>query len=271
MINYITPFIDKATPYINIIAPQMNQIISKIGLIQIAQIAFVYNLFDSAIANILALETNRHGTDIYSYAKIHLQGAKTCKGGHVKDSYQSHSKNRVFVFKDNKNLDDSISTTICAFGYSLGAYLSYAPDFLNSARAGVLQLLPIIPSCLAALVTPTVKFRHTPEQLKKDFKIDDEGGALFTEKNISPLHLGISGSLIQGLNFSLFNRISNHPTKFILGVVQLTAAVGLTCIFCGVVTSSPVINSAITVGSAFMNNHWIISNIALGVLHITTF
>lgn len=273
MIQYldkITPFFTNVTPFVNKIAPHVTQVVSKIGFAQLAQIAFVYKLYDNALANILALETNRHGTSIYSYAKIHLQGAKTSKGGHLQDQYQRHSKNRVFVFGDNKSLNDAIGTTICAIGYSHGAYLGLMPNFISNSRSKLVQIFFVVGAIFPALLTPTVKFRFTPEQLKKDFKVDEEGGALFTEKDVGISHLGIKGSLIKGLNISVFKRISNNPSKFVLGIAQIVAAVGLTCIYCGVVTSSPLINSSIIVVSEFMKNHLIIKNVAFGALYLST-
>jgi len=293
--NYLTVSFDKLSsmatqigPYLDKIAPQATQVISKIGLSGIAKIAFLYTLYDDALANILALETNRHGTSIYSYAKIHLQGAKVRYGGHVADYYQSHSQNRVFVFEDHASffgskgftfaLKDRLSTHSCAMGYSQGAYealLNNGMNFLYSKGVpqSILRTFSIPKSILSVafgVLSPVVKFRFTAEQLQRDFKPDDKGCALYTEKDISVTHLGISGSLIQGVNFSVFKRIYRKPTQFLLGCVQLTAAVALTCLYTGIGTSFPILRSSVAIITEVAERHTIIKNIVLGALFTST-
>lgn len=288
-LDKLTVAVAQASPYLSLATSKASQIISKIGLSELVKIAFLYQLYDDAIANILALETNRHGTSIYSYAKIHLQGAKTCYGGHVEDGYQAHSANRFFVFEDHASffgtkgvkyaLGDRLSTHISAMGYSQMAYQALAAQGLTALnRLGIPQgflrtfELPIfISSIPLGIFSPSLKFRFTPEQLRQDFKPDNLGGALYTEKDVSITHLGISGSLIQGVNLSVFKRIYHKPSQFLFGCVQLTAAIALTCIYTAIATPFPVINSSITVIKELMDRHHVIKNIALGALFTSTF
>lgn len=285
-IGHVSSAFIQVGPRLHKALPRMTQIVSKIGLSELTKIAFLYKLYDDALANILALETNRHGTSLYSYAKIHMQGAKVCYGGHIRDAYQGHSQNRIFVFKDHASfsenlsfsIKDRLSTFLCSMGYSQGAYsasMRHGLEALGNLGVPSSLLRPfVLPSIILSIplgiLSPTLKFRFTPEQLDKDFREDNEGGALYTEKDISPTHLGISGSLIQGVNFSIFKRIYNKPSKFILGCVQLTAAVALTCIYTGLATPFPLVNTSITIISEVMEKHSIIKNIALGALYTST-
>lgn len=79
-------------------------------------------------------------------------------------------------------------------------------------------------------LTPTLRFKFTPEEVKANFTIDSEYGDLAykTSSNIGTDRIGIIGSLRQGMNCQVFQRIYNNPCKFLLGLAQLTSAVALT-------------------------------------------
>lgn len=114
----------------------------------------------------------------------------------------------------------------------------YGP-FHFSHMANTVLLRPLLPSVVSeilgyamALVTPTVKFRFTPEDFRENFEADSflplKIEASFIRKDIDTSHIGISGSLIQGLNSRCFSRIKNNPVTFALGIVQIVSAIALT-------------------------------------------
>ncbi len=50
------------------------------------------------------------------------------------------------------------------------------------------------------------------------------GCAYRTAQPISPIHLGITGSLTQGINSNIWERMVTHPYKVAIGVALLTTA-----------------------------------------------
>ena len=254
MTRSLSLYLDRAVPYLSgAAAPIVHRLrdgVSKIGFYQLAQIAFLYQLYDSGIANILALETNRHGTSLYSYIKIHLQGVKISKG-------------RAFVYEDDESL-----LSVGGLCNRLITPFSASFDSIN-AYAGL--YIPFIISIPLGLISPVVKFRFTPEQLAKDFKEDTEpNGALYPEKDIGVSHLGITGSLMQGLNPSILKRIYSKPTKFLLGCAQLVAAIALTCIVYKISTPFFRVNLILAAVAENMERHRTITKIALCGLNLST-
>jgi hypothetical protein len=149
---------------------------------------------------------------------------------------------------------------------------AYFPIFklLKPTKKLELSIIGIISSFLGC-ASPVVKFRFTPEQINEDFnKNQDRKPILYAKKDIGVTHVEITGSLIQGINSSVFTRIYHKPTKFLYGCVQLVAAVGLTCIYCNIATASPLLNSILAVVSESMKHHQTMTKVALGVLHIST-
>ncbi|HEV7736732.1 MAG TPA: hypothetical protein VGO47_05080, partial [Chlamydiales bacterium] len=71
-----------------------------------------------------------------------------------------------------------------------------------------------------------LRFKFTPEVFKANFTPDRTmpKGCFYTKKPISPLHLGVNGSLLQGLNLGMFSRMVQHPSRMLRGVVFLGAA-----------------------------------------------
>ncbi len=62
-----------------------------------------YSLFDSGLANILGLETLRHGTNPINYLGIRLNGGDPDHGGKASGSkYGLGTKNYFHIFKDNE-------------------------------------------------------------------------------------------------------------------------------------------------------------------------
>lgn len=278
LISRAAPYLQESLPCMSAMAPRAKEIVSKIGLSQLAQIHLVYQLFDSGLANFLALDTARHGTTLYSYLKIQFQGGKTCYGGHVNDINQSESLNRIFAFSDESTLVGLTKVPLYTSYFSGYAHFARMDKFIGKKIEHTFLELPLLVlSFLPGLISPTVKYRFTPQEIKRKFEHDEDnvfdgkgGMVLHTKENIGISHLGITGSLIQGMNPSIFGRIYNKPEKFALGCAQLVAAIALTCIYCGILTSSPLINTSITVIAELMNQHAILSKIALCAIYFTT-
>lgn len=251
MTNYIVPILERASPYFTQIASQAS-LVSKAGS-RLVQGALLYQLYDSAIANMLCLDTLRHGTSLSSVVRINLQGAKP-------EMSPSSLIRVVSLYTDfddkshslGKKITAKLFTPLFTTYYSIRAnardFGSHLPEPTAPLGKVLYLVIEFIASVALGIFSPTVKFRFTPEEREERFLVDkgdDDAkgsGSLYTTDEIETSHLGISGSLRQGLNSSLVGRIKTHPGKFVLGLAQLTAAVALTSIWVGG-TSVPVLST----------------------------
>lgn len=189
----------------------------------------VYNLADAGLARFLVLETLTHGTSLPSYIRINLRGADPRMGGAKCGSsagigierFVENSKNFFHVFKDSWVTNESMFAKI---------YKPIAPrlhaSLAGSASAG--NGVPKIIGAIAGFFTPTIKFRFTPAQITPggfENDPDYEGLAYRTPKPIGVSHIGMTGSIIQGINPGVFSRMRANPGKVLCGVALLTAAV----------------------------------------------
>jgi hypothetical protein len=78
-------------------------------------------------------------------------------------------------------------------------------------------------SLIAALFIPTIKLRYRDEEAKEKFSDPLSGNVvLYTDKTVSPLHIGLLGTLTNGigLRFPLWT----HPIKVLRGAGKLALA-----------------------------------------------
>lgn len=200
----------------------------------------IYNLVDSGLANVFALETLTHGTGPFGYIGINLNGADPNYGGGNTGSsvgsgfsrYIETSKNYFHVFKDSGFYEDSsnfLEKIFIPIGKTLlpklHSTLSGMATFGYSFNNGFQNLPKGIIGGFAGFFTPTLKFRFTPEDLCLFENDPDYGGIAYrTTAAISSSHLGITGSLQQGINLGMFDRIVANPQKVLIGISLLAAA-----------------------------------------------
>jgi hypothetical protein len=176
--------------------------------------------------------------------------------------YIENSKNYFHVFKDsdavpmNKKIDikyvdgkkieevtNEVDHEFCCSPYLIGQVFNRALPTMHSVFSGThmftsenevgpVAVVKKVAGGVLGFFTPTLRFKFTPEEMKATFEDDPDysGLALRTNKNIGPEHLGILGSLRQGLNLQVFERIFHHPLKFLLGLIQVVAAVALSAL-----------------------------------------
>jgi len=202
-----------------------------------------YNLLDAGLSRFLALETLTHGTGPGGYIGINLRGGDPqCGGGEKSASFVYHpglaqrSINYFHVFKDSEFQGDKKEVIMPAILNLCGNYL--LPK-AHAILAGVamfnisprLQLLTMPVGGAVGLFTPTLKFRFTPEEVEnlknsEQFENDEDSVNLAykTKKPISPWRLGITGSLVAGLNSKMFKRMIQRPLKVAFGALLLALA-----------------------------------------------
>lgn len=254
--------------------------------------AYCYKLCDAGVANLLGLETCRHATSMINYPKIWLLGNKTSCGGNsetvflkatsndpawIKQREQANAK-MAYVWRDTvANHDGGLISSIENSLFSIGKR-GFFPMFF-SAQANAVSVMPYLGTVAAAIagpamacITPTIKYHFTPEELESQFEADPDlrAFALRTRENISPFHLGITGSLLHGINTGLVQRIKDNPAKFALGCAQVAAAIGLNAASGGVASSYPLVNMSIQVAAKFAANHQGICRLVQSALAFST-
>ncbi len=202
-----------------------------------------YSLLDEGIANVLGLETLRHGDSLIHYISGNLFGIDpatrsgltgSCVGSHmlargvVRDCFRS-SKGYFYVFKDSKfDYDDcSPIAFLPSIAYKLGlsrwhAILSGISTTAAENTNRISFWGRILLGGLNGAVTPTMKFRYTLDNLQQ-FENDPDycEAAYRTREPISVAHMGILGSLWQGMNSGVFYRIADRPYAALVGVALI--------------------------------------------------
>ncbi len=168
-----------------------------------------FMLFDSALANILALHTLRHGTCFRNWSSIQFTGADPGMGAkapgqtkHLNGSMKDKCENAFFLWRDGEN--------------NAHYYADMSAQAFWGNRCRLLSLID-------GAFTPTLRFRLEGREI--------DGGRLerpnwrsdcyFTRHRISPMRLGVSGSMVAGVNRRVFSRIRRRPLRFCAGILQL--------------------------------------------------
>lgn len=205
----------------------------------------VYNLIDIGLARFFALETLTHGTGPLGYIGISLYGADPAYGGGNTGSsvtlgnagYVRNSKNYFHVYRDSAITSpcEGFDRSVCHFLPILTARVhamgSGMANFGSSTTEGVNKAIRSAIGGIAGLLTPTLKFRFKPEAVLNcnescRFQNDpDYGGLAYrTAEAIPSSHLGITGSLTQGIDSEMLSRMTNNSEKVLLGCAMLGAA-----------------------------------------------
>lgn len=234
----------------------------------------IFTLLDEGLANVLGLQSLRHGTCLTNYVSILTDGGDPSHGGKASGSavggqavmgkdqaerYSQECKDYFHVFRDSdfsqfsrvystsfgedgevvseETLQKKETTTCKALLMRVSVYIL---PLMHTTFSGMGTLVsPESKGCMATagrvagavlnFFTPTIRFKYTDTEVKDRFELDPDysGVALRTKHKVEPWRIGIMGSLAVGLNLGIFKRIFDHPLKFLLGVIEIIAAVAL--------------------------------------------
>lgn len=205
----------------------------------------LYSLWESAIGNMLALQTFRHGTNPLNYISIQRTGLDPAvgavKAGEISflrqigsplaETYCSDCVGHVSVLRDSCKQFKGTSIFFL-FKRCIPRFFAMQSGAGMLGFYGVPNLFNLLPWTVGGLIgffTPTLKFHFDSkylDQFKEDFSMPNV--AYCTDKKIEASHLGISGSLKNGLNRELIRRIKEEPFKVLEGIVQFIFALGIT-------------------------------------------
>jgi hypothetical protein len=217
----------------------------------LAASSITYNLVDQGVANTLALETLRHGTNVINNVKIRLTGglpSKSCdpSGSTFNTPFYSNDLNNkrcFFLFKDSEYSTtydcDNIIGKIIIKQFEI-FYLINVHTILSSTNMlGIHHKISSVDydqypnifkpqSVLAAYISPTLRFRFShidPSRLENDPNYD--GKAYRTEQVVESWRLGLVGSILTGVNSDIISRAEKNPLKVATGIAQLTIGICL--------------------------------------------
>lgn len=227
--------------------------------------ATVYNLFDSGIANVLCLETLRHGTNHINNISIRIFGGDPLLGGQATGSTKYFSEqyvtsNYFFLFKDTKfdhskytndesiynepNLiskirffilknPNTIKRILPRFHATLSGYNS-ASKFVEivginpflANHTNFQKLIYLLGSAASLITSPTICFRFAKIDPDR-FENDPDyiGAAYRTKQRVEPWRIGVIGSLIEGVNSNWFSRAKENPRKLATGIIQILCGI----------------------------------------------
>ncbi|MBI2742590.1 MAG: hypothetical protein HYX48_01570 [Chlamydiales bacterium] len=200
----------------------------------------LYSLFDDGLGNLLGLEVLRHGTCFSNYVSILTHGADPSFGGKENGSTilvgtareLAATKNRFYAFKDSRAGGPFNKFIAIWGGPTIHATLSGYNHAADLKEGGcVVTIYRVANAIFNGLFTPTLRVKFTLEEVERifeddpDYQITPISAAYRTEQKVSTEHFGIMGSLRQGLNSDLLNRISQNPAKCLIGLIEVVAAV----------------------------------------------
>jgi hypothetical protein len=191
----------------------------------------MYHMFDIGLSNFLALDILKHGTNIKSYLGISLRGADPKMGGSNQGVFSPGTPDCTNQFYVMPSCTGPNGLTV-------------PPKYIQMASANLLGQKGSysLRSRILGWCTPVLRFKFRPEDvIKPRFqKTNRIAGALFTTHSISPMRLGICGSLTQGIGLGMFRRMASNPLKVLSGVVLMGGAAYIGKRTYAYVTSKPV-------------------------------
>ncbi len=198
-------------------------------------------VFDQGLANTLGLTTLRHGTNPISWLGVHLFGALPQMGGtKIGGDY-----GKGFHYQNINHFYFAKGPTSSPYNNLIKEYmhLRCVPRLLPKlyaihSTANLLKkiALPSIASNVLGIiigsVLPTIKFRFSEEKVENrplDPTTPYESACSTTEW-VSPLNIGIVGTIWKSLTYKIPLYMSQEPYRVITGVAQL-ALVGVSSYF----------------------------------------
>lgn len=235
-----------------------------------------YRLVDDGLANLLGLENLGHGTNPINWARIKIFGGLPEYGGMETGSIKNYTNddtiNHFYLFKDSawkiqelqgvlkfyeplKNIlfAHPVGTKIGPIVHTYMSATNLAARIFNMGNG---SLFSVAFGLFCSIFTPTLRFRVSILEIEKNenWKNDDSycGVAYKIAQFVSPKYIGWAGTLTQGLNGEIFERIKRNPAKFLTGVVQLT--IGVSFIVLGITKAivSPQAAAAITLAGMIL-------------------
>lgn len=244
----------------------------------------VYSLLDAGLANVLCVQTLRHGTNPINNLRIRVTGGDPSHGnkltGATKDiGFLDDTRGYFYVFKDSEMFDKGASIEDVDFfktnsrlinrivttkgilnrclprvftalsGYNIVAPVFSKLKYQSKAIKCLRVFIGILGGTASCLIAPTIRFRFSqidPMRLETDPRLKI---AYRTKQAVEPWRIGLLGTLLTGVNKTWPSRVKAHPRKFLTGVVQLTVAIAITILCVHILIANPLLVIPAIVGA----------------------
>lgn len=206
-------------------------------LLALAGSHIVARIAEQGLADFCGLVTLRHGTNPISWLFIHTIGfLPSCGGawygGDVNCGFDALNKGRVYFLKDTYRW-----SSFSEYALKTTTFYLLPISYSHQSTLNLLcnhSFLPFVPSypikyIIQTILTspvlvflPTIKVRKSLEEVnlyKEDFS--DGVDCCSTNEWINPLHIGIKGTLWNGLSYKIVSRVVNDPARCLKGVSYL--------------------------------------------------
>lgn len=220
-----------------------------------------YNLLDDGIANLLGVETLRHGTNAINYIRIRAAGGDPNYGGSINGStvnwHHDNTHNYFYVFKDSelkkikyRNFLDMpmiISRTYPCVHSFLSGY-NFTVKLLPPSKM-LKVVFGIFSGVITLFIVPTLRFRF--EKIDAERLEDDPiyaGAAYRTAQKVEAWRIGPIGSFCTGINSNWFSRVKVNPIKVLTGIIQLIAATAIVVIGVGIIATNSAVILPFSIG-----------------------
>lgn len=184
-------------------------------------------LGEHGVANVLGLETLRHGTNPISWLSIHIFGAMPAMGGSSFGGdyglqYHAQNVNRFYFAREPRTRESAFKK----WYYPRLLPLPYEFKSTLNLLKNVKIPIPIaaVVSAISTVIFPTIKF-HFPREKVDRFYEDrtvSYGAACSTDRYVSPLNIGIVGSIWNSLTYKTPIRMFKNPMRVLTGIAQLS-------------------------------------------------
>lgn len=193
-------------------------------LIPFAGSYFTGRLFDQGFANLMGLETLRHGTDPLAWVGIHLFGTLPQLNKEVVDDrLQSH---QYHLWWDGKNKDSNGFAFLTIFATAhrvMPRTDSWTKTYKGLKSKGCPKILAALMANLIAIFVPPIRIRASAEHAQ-DLLIFESSTKCATNGWVSPLHFGTVGTVWNSLTPKMPWRIFKEPKRLLTGIFQLAVA-----------------------------------------------
>lgn len=235
-----------------------------------------YHLLDYGVANLLEVQTLKHGTNLINAIGIRIFGGQPSHGGKSSGStfgyMDDKTQNYFYVFKDDsfkvyvtthgifekllsipqigKTFFPRFHAFVSGFHFNaiiVGKYSETNMIILKLARIAI----GLLGGLLTIIISPPIRFRFS--RVGEGFMDDPpyKGTAYKTIQVVGAWRIGIIGSILTGINRDWFARFKETPHKALLGLIEIAGAVALSTLFIGHAQSNPVFGLSVCAGAFF--------------------
>ena len=184
-------------------------------------------LADQGLANLMGLETLRHGTNPLAWLGVHLCGTlPQLNKESVDDRLQPHEYKLWWGGTEQDSNNPVFLTLFHSMSRIMPRGDSYTKIYKGLKRWGYSKTSAALTASGVAFFVPSIRLRTSTEEAKK-LLMPDSQTQCATKEWVSPIHFGTLGTLWNSLTLKTPWRIVQEPKRLLTGLFQITLAGGI--------------------------------------------